>query len=163
MTTGEDNNAQGENHRTRGRNGSIGPYIPIILVATLVFVVVERDRSDASDRQVVTGESTFSDKAFLSGVKRQYSSSVFRRGEVEAFMGGVELDFRDAVIEGDEARLDVTAVMGGVEIRVPRTWNVINRVEPVLGGVEDHTNSTNGNKRLVIEGTVFMGGLEIKN
>ena len=163
MTNGQGYNPQDENHRSRGRDGSIGPYIPIILLATLVFVVVDRHRSDASNRHVVSGESTFSNKAFLSGVERKYSSSNFRRGEVEAFMGGVDLDFRDAIIEGDEARLDVTAVMGGVTIRVPRTWNVVNRVEPVLGGVEDHTSSMNGNKRLVIEGTVLMGGLEIKN
>ena len=161
MTTGEDKNPQGKDD-TRG-SGSIGPYIPIILVATLVFVVLDRHRSDASDRQVLSGESTFSDSAFLGGVKHNYSSSVFRRGEVEAFMGGVELDFRDAVMESDEARLNVTAVMGSVKILVPRNWNVVNRVEHVLGGVEEHTYSTNGNKRLVIEGTVLMGGLEIKN
>jgi predicted membrane protein len=163
MTNGQDNNPQDENYRSRARNGSIGPYVPIILVATLVFVVLDRHRSNASDRQVLAGESTFSDSAFLSGVKRKYSASVFRRGEVEAFMGGAELDFRDAIMESDEARLDVTAVMGGVKIRVPRTWNVVNRVKPVLGGVDEHTSSANGNKRLVIEGTVLMGGLEIKN
>ena len=78
-------------------------------------------------------------------------------------MGGVQLDFRDATMEGNEARIDVTAVMGGVDIRIPRSWTVVNHVTPVMGGVQDHTRSTDGNKRLVIEGTVLMGGLKIKN
>jgi hypothetical protein len=53
--------------------------------------------------------------------------------------------------------------MGGVEIHVPRTWTVVNRVNSVLGGVEDHSRSTDSGKRLVIDGTVLMGGLEISN
>jgi len=32
-----------------------------------------------------------------------------------------------------------------------------------MSGVEDHSRSGDGNKRLVIEGTVFMDGLDIKN
>ena len=143
------------------RDTSIGPFIPLILVAMLVFVVIDR-RSDGSDRQV-QGQSAFSHTAFLSGVERTYSSSNFRKGEAEAFMGGVEIDLRDAMIEGDEARLEITAIMGGIKIRVPRTWIVVNRVVPVLGGVKDETRSRDGNKRLVIEGTVLMGGLEIEN
>ena len=78
-------------------------------------------------------------------------------------MGGVNLDFSDAVMEGDEARLDVTAVMGGIKIRVPHTWNVENRVIATMGGVKDRTHSAIGNKRLVIDGHVLMGGLEIIN
>jgi predicted membrane protein len=144
------------------RTTSWEPLVPIILVATLVFAVID-SKSDASNRTVRAGQSTFSDSAFLGGIERKYDSSTFRQGEAEAFMGGIDLDFRDATIEGDEARLDVTAVMGGVTIRVPRTWKVENRVVSVLGGVKNRANSSDANKRLVIEGTVLMGGLEIDN
>jgi len=145
------------------RTDSLGPLIPIILVATFIFVITDNYRSNAATRRGLTTEATFDDTAFLGGVTRKYSSANFRRGEAEAIMGGVDLDFRDANIEGDEARLDVTAIMGGVKIRVPRTWVVVNRVTPILGGVDDNTDSADGSKRLVIEGTVLMGGLEIKN
>jgi predicted membrane protein len=138
-------------NNARQRTTSSGPLVPLILVATFIFVIIDH-RSDASDNT-----------AFLSGVERTYRSSTFRSDEATAFMGGIDLDFRDAIIEGDEAKLDITAVMGGVNIRVPRTWTVVNRVVPILGGVKDRTNSINANKRLVIEGTVLMGGLDIKN
>jgi hypothetical protein len=39
----------------------------------------------------------------------------------------------------------------------------VNRVTPVLGGVEDRTRSGDGSKRLIVEGTVVMGGLNITN
>jgi predicted membrane protein len=144
------------------RKASLGGVIPILLIATLVFVITDRNRSDASDRQV-NGDATFSDSAFLGGIKRKYDSSAFRRGEAEAFLGGIDLDLRNATMQGDEATLDVTAVMGGVSIRIPPTWNVVSRVQTILGGTENHTSSRPGNKRLVVEGTVLMGGFEIKN
>ena len=83
---------------------------------------------------------------------------LFRDGQ-----GGVELDFRNATMEGNEAKIDVSALMGGIDIRVPGSWVVINRVSAILGGVDDNTTSHDGNKRLVVEGTVLMGGLDIKN
>jgi predicted membrane protein len=162
MTDSNDRKPQREHSRVQGRETSLAPLVPIILVATIVFAIID-NRSDASERRAEAGESTFSDTAFLSGVDRKYTSTTFQRGDAEAFMGGIELDFREAMIEGEEARLDVSAVMGGIKVRVPRSWNVVNRVVTTLGGVKDRTRSSDGNKRLVIEGTVVMGGLEISN
>jgi predicted membrane protein len=135
----------------------------ILIAAAVVFLAVNGRESDASSREGWTNERTFTSTAFLSGIERRISSLDFRDAEASAFMGGVNLDFRDATMEGNEAEIDVSAIMGGIEIRVPRTWTVINRVTPIMGGVEDHTHATDGNKRLVIEGTVLMGGLSIKN
>ena len=63
-----------------------------------------------------------------------------------------------------EAVLHLSIIMGGVEIRVPREWSVVVGGSPVLGGIEDKTvpPMTPG-KRLVIEGSVIMGGVEITN
>ena len=140
-----------------------GATIGIIIVATIVFFFVNGQGSNASDRQSLTAESTFNNTAFLGGVDRQNSSTAFRGGEATAFMGGIKLDLRDAIMEGNEARIDVTTIMGGVKLRIPRTWTVINRVTPIMGGVADHSHSTESNKRLIVEGTVFMGGLNINN
>jgi hypothetical protein len=163
MTNSDDSKPQPETRRRQSTNTSWGPVIPIILLATIIFAITNRRGSDASEREILSTESTFDDTAILSGVTRKVSSSTFRHGEAEAFLGGVNLDLRDAMIEGDEARLDVIAIMGGVEIRVPQTWTVDSRVVPVLGGVENRTRSMNPTKRLVIEGTVLMGGLNIRN
>jgi hypothetical protein len=120
MTDNDGQKPQRESSRVQRRESSWGALVPIIVIATIAFAIIN-NRSDASDRLIRPGESTFSDTAFLSGIERKYDSSTFQHGEAEAFLGGIDLDFRDATIEGDEARLDVTAVMGGVKIRVPRT------------------------------------------
>lgn len=148
----------------QNRKTSWVPIVVIIIAAAIVVVLAVNAPQNGSDRQsMTTTDSTFNSTAFLSGVERRIMSSTFRGGSASAFMGGVELDFRNATMEGNEAKIDVSALMGGIDIRVPGSWVVINRVSAILGGVDDNTTSHDGNKRLVIEGTVLMGGLDIKN
>jgi predicted membrane protein len=78
-------------------------------------------------------------------------------------MGGCEIDLRQAAIDG-EAVIDVFALWGGIEIRVPDDWTVIGQVTPFMGGYDDKTRSRPGSgaHRLVIRGMVVMGGVEVK-
>jgi hypothetical protein len=57
-------------------------------------------------------------------------------------------------------------VFGGVEVKVPQDWLVINRITPIFGGVEDKTSHPVGglaSKKLVLRGCAVFGGVEIKN
>jgi predicted membrane protein len=109
--------------------------------------------------------------AIFGGTERRIKSQAFKGGRATSIFGGVELDFRDANIDGDEATLDVNCIFGGVEIRVPDTWNVHSRSIPVLGGYSDKTGPAttpqdpSGPKRktLIVTGTVIFGGVEIAN
>ena len=102
--------------------------------------------------------------AILSGVHRGSRARAFRGGEVTAFMGGCEIDLRQAEIHG-EAVIDVFAMWGGIEIRVPESWNVIGQMTPVMGGFEDSTRASGDarNHTLIVRGLVVMGGVEVKN
>jgi len=109
-------------------------------------------------------EATVRALAVMSGIERTSTSREFRGGELTAVMGGCEIDLRGATIGEGPAVIDVFAVWGGIEIRVPERWAVENRVFPFLGGVEDRTRpAPDATQRLVVKGTVVMGGVEIKN
>ena len=101
--------------------------------------------------------------ATMSGIVLKNDSQEFAGGEISVVMGAVEIDLRQAAI-ATEAVLHLSIIMGGVEIRVPREWSVVIHGSPTLGGIEDKTAPpiTPG-KRLVIEGSVVMGGVEISN
>lgn len=118
------------------------------------------DRSAAGDT-----DSYIKNLAFLSGVKRTITSKEFHGGELTAIMGGCEIDLRESEIKGDEAVIDVFAVWGGIEIRVPMGWSVSVQAMPIMGGVDDKTypQKEGQRKRLVITGNIVMGGVEIKN
>jgi len=109
-------------------------------------------------------ESAVRALAIMSGIERTSTSREFSGGELTAVMGGCELDLRGAAITASPAVLDVFAVWGGIEVRVPEGWAVENRVFPFLGGVEDRTRpAPDSTQRLVVKGMVVMGGVEIKN
>jgi hypothetical protein len=101
--------------------------------------------------------------ATMSGIVLRNDSQEFTGGEINAVMGAVELDLRGAAI-ATEAVLHLSIVMGGVEIKVPREWSIVVNGSPLLGGMEDKTvPPMSPGKRLVIEGSVIMGGVEISN
>jgi predicted membrane protein len=110
------------------------------------------------------GDATVNAIAVLSGVNRGSNSPAFRGGELTAFMGGCEIDLRQAAIHG-EAIIDVFAMWGGIEIRVPENWSVIGRVTPLMGGFDDATRAPQGvtAHKLIVRGVVLMGGVEVKN
>jgi predicted membrane protein len=104
--------------------------------------------------------------SLLSSSKRRWGKTVFRGAETTAFMGGCELDLRDALMSsGELAVVDVFVIMGGVNIFVPPNWTVSQEVVPLLGGVHDKTRSVPSNpaQHLLVRGTVVMGGVEISN
>lgn len=108
--------------------------------------------------------STINATAILGGVVRRNNSRTFRGGDLTAVMGGCEIDLRQASINGD-AVMEIFAMWGGIEIRVPEDWTVVSRVTPLLGGVEDKTRPPQGTTahRLILQGFAIMGGVEVKN
>jgi hypothetical protein len=85
--------------------------------------------------------------------------------DVFTLLGGAELDFREAVLPGNEITLRATSVLGGVEVTVPPEMRVIDNGVAILGGRE----ITGGDESvgpdspvLRIEGICVLGGMEVK-
>jgi predicted membrane protein len=142
-------------------------YWPLILVFVGMMMILKSTmfRREVSSSTGKSGDANSYLKAIavMSGFRRKNNSQDFKGGELTAIMGGLEIDLRDASING-EAIIDIFALMGGMEIRVPEDWVVIIDGFPFMGGFEDKTHSPkDSTKRLVIKGTAVMGGVEIKN
>ena len=102
--------------------------------------------------------------ASFSAVNQQNDSRSFKGGRIDVSFGGVELDLRQAVMDGPEAVLEISARFSGIELRVPREWQVVVDIAPTLGGVDDKTvPPMNPTQRLVLRGDTVFGGVEIKN
>jgi predicted membrane protein len=136
---------------------------PMLLVFFGAYLVWQ-GATGRQHRGTLGSADTISAFALLGGVARGNNSRNFRGGEITVFMAGCEIDLRHAAIDGD-ATIDVFAMWGGIEIRVPEDWTVISRVTPVLGGLDDKTRPPQGlsTHRLTVRGMAIMGGIEIKN
>jgi hypothetical protein len=104
--------------------------------------------------------------AFIGGSKKRPRVAGFKGGYVTVVLGGMELDLRRVQMGGDRAVIDVVAIWGGIELKVPEGWTVDGRVTPLLGGFEDKTRVVVESvqaPRLVVRGYAIMGGVVVDN
>ncbi len=109
-----------------------------------------------------------SEWAIFSGVRRRIDTQDFQGGEAFAMFGGVEVDMRRAASTKQEILIEVNAIFGGVEIRLPETWSVTVRGSGIFGGYEDKTMDTrvapDGKQpHVVVNGFAMFGGVTIQN
>lgn len=138
----------------------LSTIFPIGLV--MVGIVVIQRAIGLRPVEPGTADQSISDLAFWSGIERKVTSALFRRADITAVMGGIQLDFRQAAING-EAVVDLFVFMGGVEIKVPPDWIVSNQAIAIMGGAQDKSMGAADSKhRLVLRGFIMMGGVEVK-
>lgn len=138
---------------------------PILIVLLGVRLVLGWRSGRPRRGESSTGEDVLGLEALFSGVERRVTSRAFRGGKIEAVFGGVEVDFTQAAMAPEGGVLEVSAVFGGVELRLPRDWDVELRPSAVLGGVGEHLSQseTKAGGRLVIKASAVFGGVELKN
>lgn len=149
-------------------------FWPVVLISAGLMVIWSSLRSRNCTTAPPAGGGdprlTVNGVAIFSGLERRMTTQDFQGGHVTAIFGGIELDLTEANMQADEATLEVNAIFGGAEVRVPDTWQVSYRGGPIFGGVEDKTRIRRSEdmagskpKVLHITGLVAFGGLEIKN
>lgn len=144
---------------------------PVILIAAGVSMIWGRmsiPRLPGGQSQ--GGPDIVNGTAMFGGVERKVTTSTFKGGTVTATFGGVELDFRAADIEGEEAVLYVEAVFGGIEVIIPERWTAIYEGHSLFGGYSDETRpplpdvpGAAPKKRLILRGQAVFGGITVKN
>ena len=135
-------------------------FWPIIIIGVGVSVLINKTgkHSKASDKD------TTNLSVLLSGSDIKNHSDDYKGGSINATLGGVTLDLREAKIK-KTATLNVFVMMGGLELTVPKNWKIQSNVTPILGGVDGRALETPeaGGPTLIITGDVMLGGVDIKH
>jgi hypothetical protein len=105
--------------------------------------------------------------AVLGGTRRAGKWSPPGNMLAFALMGGVELDFRDAVLEpGSTTIINCFAFWGGIDITVPPDVYVDTRGFALLGGFEQSGEAADeppaGAATIEVNGFALMGGVDVK-
>ena len=145
---------------------------PLALIGLGVWMLVNRlawpGIQAPGSRTSKSSGNFLNEAAVFGGGKRKISTPDFQGGKLDAVFGGFEVDLRQAGIAGDSAVLEINAVCGGAEVKVPRSWNVVVKGAGVFGAYVDSTEHPDpaqypNPKRLYVKGAAVCGGIEIKN
>lgn len=144
------------------------PLVIIGVGASMLWHHARPHPGTIGDAQSSPGKYPLDMNFLFSGTDRCIFDKDFKGGRINAVFGGFKLDLLQADIEGDVAVLEINAVFGGGEIRVPDTWVVEIHGSGVFGAVEDktrryRTDPSQPTKTLIIKGAAVFGGIVIRN
>jgi uncharacterized protein DUF1707/cell wall-active antibiotic response 4TMS protein YvqF len=102
--------------------------------------------------------------AIMGGFTRKGDWTVPKEFTAFMFMGGGEIDLREARFAEREVAIHIVAIMGGCEIIVPEDATI--RVTGIgVMGAFDHSGSGAGSPDgpvITVNGVAFMGGVDVK-
>lgn len=135
----------------------------IIIYVGIIFIFFQsKDHKSIDENHMLQSFSLFSGSEIIS------RSNPLKGGTVTTIFGGADIDIREAVIEDDEIVIELTALFGGIELRVPHDVQVHVKGVPIFGGWEDSTRITQREeatnpKKINVKCITIFGGAEITN
>lgn len=158
-----------------GGQGSLSRAPVVSSRAPAAVAAAQRAQTDLSIRAYDYGVATVArpeivpERAVLMGVmgaaERKGAWVVPRQLKVFAAMGGVDLDFREAQFGSGVTEVEVFALFGGVDIKVPTGVRVESTGVGIMGGFSvSGADADPGPDAPVlrINGVAIMGGVEAK-
>lgn len=125
---------------------------------------VERARARVPARRVAERSTVVS---VLGGNARKGRWIPSRRIHCLSVCGGVELDFREALMGPGTTEVDIFAIMGGVEIIVPPGLHVESSGVALMGGfenLEDHPVEPDPETPVLrVRGCTLMGAVKVES
>jgi predicted membrane protein len=103
--------------------------------------------------------------AIFGSVKKNIYSKNFKGGEVVTVFGGSEINLMHADFTG-QVKLEIVNIFGGTTLYVPAHWQIRSEAAAILGSIEDKRQqpaAIQTDKVLFLEGTVILGGIDIKS
>ena len=117
------------------------------------------------DPQRFGGQSTSQGAfAIMGGFSRKGDWVVPEEFTAFVFMGGGEIDLREARYAAPTVTIHVIAIMGGVEITVPEDATVRVTGIGIMGTFDHHPSGPGqpGGPTIIVNGVALMSGVEVK-
>ena len=147
--------------------GRLGKFLVSFFAVGIAMWVVGQILSKNYEGQESDADADdFRVGAMLGGRQVVSTATALRSVEMKVFMGGVDLDLRDATLAPRGAHLSLNVTAGGVRVAVPPTWLVVVADDVVGGAVEVDTTPADDLPTdapvLTVEATVRSGGVMIE-
>lgn len=114
------------------------------------------EKVDVEDENHVRFENSF-------GASIKYiNTDNFEQADFNCSFGAMKVYFDNAIMRNSNAIVRINASFSGVELYVPRTWNIDDRTNVFLGGIsEKNKNDKVITNTLTLVGDINFSGVEI--
>jgi len=147
--------------------GRVWAYFwPLLIIAAGLWIIFKPKPKAFSSKAPEIKDDDLGAFVAFSGLKRRFDSERFRGGKATVIFGGMDLDLTQTKLADNQATVELTAIFGGINLFVPREWQVIVDSSSILGGVEEKHRpipSTTIQMTLYVKATAILGGIDIKN
>ncbi|WP_294375109.1 LiaF transmembrane domain-containing protein [uncultured Clostridium sp.] len=107
-------------------------------------------------------EDNIVQKTLFSGITKYINSNDFKQADLECTCGGMEIYFDRANIKNGKAIVKIKSTCSGIELFVPKEWDIENHLVTTLSGVETkNKNIPDGSATLVLIGEITLTGVTI--
>lgn len=101
--------------------------------------------------------------AHMGSTVKYINTKEFEKGLVDASFGGATIYFDNAEIKGNAAILKVNASFAGIELYIPKNWQIEQNIDVFLGGIDEkgRKDQTNDGPTLRLTGHMKFSGMTI--
>lgn len=139
----------------------IFPALLIIIGINIIFKDKINSKVNDKIKEINKSDSNSEEYyATFSGQKLDFSNQELKNVKLNAIFGGIDLDLRKAEIKQDVV-LEVCAVFGGVDIKVPKNVSVKVQSNSIFGGVSNKANTKDAKVVIYVKAMCMFGGCDI--
>lgn len=144
-------------------------FWPAILIIIGVNILIKRTKfTKDKQRNIIADKSEeFDYFTIFSGSKNRINSNNLKSGKAIAVFGGLEIDLLSANNKENKIVIDLTVIFGGIELKIPSNWNIIQKGMPIFGGFSDKRIGKDHNSEnaptVFLYTNILFGGITIKN
>ena len=114
-----------------------------------------------SEVETIEGDAMRMESSFGSSIK-YINSEDFRGAGIHCSFGAMKVYFDHAQVPQGQAAVKLDVSFGGVELYIPRSWQVVNQLSAAFGGVDEKGRcQPDGTVSLVLNGKVSFSGVTI--
>jgi len=116
----------------------------------------EFEKIDVEDESHVGFKNSFGDSI------KYINTDKFEQADFDCSFGAMKVYFDNAVMSNENAIVRINASFSGMELYIPKTWNVNDKTNVYLGSVsEKNRNNQTTTNNLTLVGNVSFSGVEI--
>ncbi len=119
------------------------------------------DRVFSSDGEDYTSEDILRGDVVFSSMVKYVESKDFRGGSSDVVFSHVKYYFDRAELHDGYARVELSSVFSGVDIYVPRDWNIENNMDRVFGSCNVKSKHGEAGPTLILDGECVFGSVTV--